>query len=404
MRPSLSAIALGLGVLLLAALLAITPAVQRWNGDIRLFEHYAGLTFSGHLGRTAFLSWYPPFSLVPLGLPLLAGSGPAYVFALAAEMAVVAGVGLLLLRRFGERLGAAAGAGAAYAALVLAMAVVVAWRYDIVASVAGLAALAALVSRRWTIAGVLIGISAGLKIYALLLVPLLVLWAWRYAGRTQAARMVVAVGVVGVVAVGAYLLFPGSSPFELLAFTSTRPLHVESLSGALIALVTSVGGGTVSLAYDSGSFNVVSPAAAPAIDVLRIAQPAVLAGTLFVAGLAIWRNAAARQLVVACAAVLLALIVTNRVLSPQYLLWLLPFAALAGGWARWLLAAALTVTALIFPWFYSSLIVGDSLPLALVAARNGLLVAAWVATLGVLASPSLARAGVGRAAPTVGHG
>ena len=402
--PIATAAGLTLAILLLATVLAFTPAVQRWNGDIRLFEHYAGLTFSGYLGQTAFLSWYPPFALVPLGLPLLAGTGPMYVLALAAEMSLVAGAGLLVLRRLGERLGASSASGATYAALTLALAVIVAWRYDILPAVVSLAALAWLASGWWLLAGAAVGAAAGLKIYAAVLVPVFVLWALRRAGPGAASQVAVGAGLAGLLAIGAYLLFPGASPFELLAFTAARPLHVESLPGSLIALLGSLGIGSMSLTWDSGSFNVITPGAGPAIDALRVAQPIILVVTLTVTGLAIARRVepSPQLLVIACAAILLALVVSNRVLSPQYMIWLIPFAALARGRLRWLLFGAMALTAIVFPWLYSALVDGQPLPLLLVVIRNALLLGAWVAAAGALASLSIGRRGIGQAVSTTG--
>ena len=203
---------------------------------------------------------------------------------------------------------------------------------------------------------------------------------------------------------GAYLLFPGSSPFELLAFTANRPLHVETLPGAAIALLAGLGVGTASLTYDSGSFNVIAPAAAPAIDALRIVQPLLLLGTLVISGAAIVRgeHPSPRVLVTACVASLLALIISNRVLSPQYLIWLLPFMALLAGRLRWLLVGAVALTAIVFPWLYSALIEGQPLPLLLVLLRNVLLVAAWVAAVGALGLPSVAHVRFGQPAANGG--
>jgi hypothetical protein len=365
---------------------ALTPAGQRWNGDVRLFEHYARLAFTGDLGRTAFLSWYPPLALGPLALPLVAGGGPGYVLAMAAEMAAAATAGWLLLATHAERLGGATRSAAAYAVLMLPMAVVVAWRYDVVPAVVSLAAVVALTSGAWLVAGVALGIAAGLKVYALVLAPLLGVWAWRAGGRRAGVRFAAGLAVVGAAALGLYLLFPGASPTELLAFTASRPVHVESLPGSLIAALASMGVGQAQLGYDAGAFNVSSPAAEAALVLLKVVQPPVLIGVVVLAGVVILRRPASRPriLLVACLAVLLSLVVTNRVISPQYLIWLFPFAALVGGWHRWLLGTAALLTAIVFPWLYSGVISLDPVPMLLILARNLVLLLAWVVSVTTL--------------------
>jgi len=87
---------------------------------------------------------------------------------------------------------------------------------------------------------------------------------------------------------------------------------------------------------------------------------------------------------VAFAAVLVA-VVTSRVLSPQYLVWLLGVAAVCltrrdtlMRRPAWLVLGAVSVTQLIFPLFYHSLRGGQIYSGLILLGRNGLLVAAAV--------------------------
>lgn len=386
LRSGLLVIGFGLGLIAALALLAQLPAVQRWNGDVQLYEHYARLAWSGRLGASPFFDWYPPPALVPLGLPLLAGAGPAYAFVFAAEMVVVASLGILLVSRVARRMGADERVTLLYAALVAVSSAVIAWRYDIVPAVLVLAAVSATISGRWALGGVSLGMAAGLKLYAAVLAPLYVLWAWRRGGSSAALRLAVGVAVVGLASVASYLLFPGASPFDPLAFTAARPVQLESIAGGAIGLAAALGIGDASVSFGFGSYNLDGPAADTAEAVLRIVQPIAVLGTLALSMVAIWRKPrpSERLLVTASLAVLLAMLVTHKVLSTQYLVWILPLVPLATGWVRGLLTAAVVLTAIVFPWLYSSLVALDAAPVALVFARNLLLVAGWVLTLGQL--------------------
>lgn len=378
-RPLLLALALAGGILAVSVVMATFPVVQRWSGDVRLYEHYASLALSGSIGNTPFLDWYPPLALVPLSIPLLVGTGPMYASALGAEMAMVAGAGALLLHRFGSRLGADGRAFPAYALLIVVATALFAWRYDAVPAIVVLGALVAVSTGHWAVAGAALGFATGLKLYAILLAPLFVLWAWRRGGANAGGRVAgFAVGA-GVLSAAAYLLFPGASPLDLLAFTAARPLHVESVPGAAIAFLASVGIGEAHLAFGSGSFNVVGPASDTAIGVLRLMQPLLLLVATVAGFAAIAREIRPSEilLITASLAVLLALLISNRVLSPQYLIWLLPLVPLVGGWLRGLLMAAILLTALVFPWLYSSLVALEPVPLLLVMVRNGVLIAAF---------------------------
>jgi hypothetical protein len=88
-------------------------------------------------------------------------------------------------------------------------------------------------------------------------------------------------------------------------------------------------------------------------------------------------------------AALLAFAALGKVLSPQFLSWLVPFAPLA--WVRGqralalLLAAAVLLTQLEFPARYMSLVSERTSTILLVAARNAVLLAALALTLARLA-------------------
>jgi hypothetical protein len=93
--------------------------------------------------------------------------------------------------------------------------------------------------------------------------------------------------------------------------------------------------------------------------------------------------------------------VTSRVISPQYLVWLVGLAAVClcfpGGGMRLpaaLVLAAVPVTTLEFPVCFAHVVAGDRLGMALLFLRNGLLAAASVG-----AARSLWRATVPRPAP-----
>jgi hypothetical protein len=377
------ALAVFAALVVAAAILALNPVAQRWSGDVPLLEAQARLVLTGRQDEAQFLSWYPPLALVPLGLPLLAGSGPIYAFALAVEMAAAAAVGAYAIARAGDASEPTSRHTLLYAALVLASAALVVWRYDILPAVLVLGAIWGATARHWVAPGIALGLAAGLKVFAVFLIPLFAVYAWRTGGRSPLARFLFAVAIVGLVSLGAYLVSPGATPLELLAFTANRPLQIESVVGSVMALLAALGISATQVAFGSFSFNLVGDAATAAPGALRLLQLPVLAGTLFLGSAAIWRSDRARDatLLVAVVSTLLALLVTNPVLSAQYVIWVLPLAPLLPGWVRWPLIGAIGLTALLFPWLYSGLVELEPLPAVVLVARNGLLLVAWIATL-----------------------
>jgi len=79
---------------------------------------------------------------------------------------------------------------------------------------------------------------------------------------------------------------------------------------------------------------------------------------------------------------ILAYVVGGKVLSPQYLVWLLPFVVASGTRReRWLFLACCLLTTAIFPWSFTGLCNFQGLPSALLVARNAGLVLLFAWTL-----------------------
>jgi hypothetical protein len=104
----------------------------------------------------------------------------------------------------------------------------------------------------------------------------------------------------------------------------------------------------------------------------------------------------------------LAFVALGKVLSPQYVIWLAPFAALC--WARGerlagaLIAAAVALTQVEFPRHYLDLVTGETWVVVVVALRNAALLAALAAILvsgrrAAAAARSRPRASAGTPAP-----
>src|SRR5262249_24230546 len=166
---------------------------------------------------------------------------------------------------------------------------------------------------------------------------------------------------------------------------TTRPLQIESLGSAILLALHHTVGLTVHWASSHGSQNLVGTGP----DAIGGAQTALQLAAL----LAVWwlhaRGPCGRdELVRASAAAVLAFVTFGKVLSPQYLIWLLPLIPLVRGRrglaASALLAVALVLTQIWFPYRYWRLALHqDAIATWLVFARHPVLVALVV----VLARP-----------------
>jgi hypothetical protein len=157
----------------------------------------------------------------------------------------------------------------------------------------------------------------------------------------------------------AYLPFAVLAPEGVLRSVGrqlSRPLQIESLGSAVALAAHDLFGTSVEVGSSHGSQNLVGAAPDVLAVALSIAQVAVLAW--------LWlRFARSRELpsplelAVNAAAALTAFVALGKVLSPQFLIWLVPVVVLARrASANAMLAAALVLTQLWFPFRYWDLV------------------------------------------------
>ncbi|HEX5565802.1 MAG TPA: glycosyltransferase 87 family protein [Streptomyces sp.] len=246
-------------------------------------------------------------------------------------------------------------------------------RYDLMVTAVAVAALLAL-PRRPRTAGALAAFGALLKVWpALLLVG---------TPRGRVTRAVWGTALVTGAALTAVFTAAMPGALDFLTHQRDRGTEVESL-GALVFHVARHFGweGRVLLNYGSVEF------LGPYVDVVSTVA-LVLSATAF--GWLLWWRlravewTASTSADAAFAAVLL-FTVTSRVISPQYMVWLVGLAAVCAvlrtgrqGLPALLVVAASGVTLLEFPLNFGSVVASDALGITLLVVRNGLLVAAAV--------------------------
>jgi hypothetical protein len=311
----------------------------------------------GHVPYRDFGLEYPPLAPLAFLLPGLVPHGWAPSVLALQAVALEASVGWLLWRRCGRD------AFLRYAVLSLLLFPFLSGGFDAVpmAAIAWSTALLADGDRRgWWVAavGTLAKLSPGAA------------WAW---ARTRPRTAIVALVVTGALALVPALL--ATSPDDsYLGYSAHRGTQVESVAATTGWLVAKLTGTTVGFAYRFRSWQVVG---GPGWTVPLWAGLAVL-------GLALLALRARRvdPWLAAFTAVVL-LLVGNKVLSPQFVTWAAPLAAVLGGrwWKGWLAVAGLTVAA------YAAADGGTSAFVGLCLLRNAVLVGVGVLALKQLLDP-----------------
>ncbi|MFL5955085.1 MAG: glycosyltransferase 87 family protein [Gaiellaceae bacterium] len=365
-----------IALVLLALSTAAVPAfgVEPEGGDLNVFYGYATKIVRGAVPYRDVKLEYPPGALAAIVTPAL-GSPSKHTYAARftwAMLALLAAAILLLAQR------PRAAFVVALAPLLLGPLAVK--RFDVLPMLLTLIALELALRRRYGWSGAALGLGTAVKLYPVLLLPLLLV----AAGRRALYGFVVACAAV-------VLPFFVLSPHGVIA-------SVHEQVGRHLQIETPL----ASLALLAHSFGIVSVGVLPEAHTYGLGGSsglalALLTTVLFLAALiAIWRRApelvrSREGLVLAWTATLCTAVVFGRVLSPQYLLWLLPFVPLVGLRATALFVAALVLTNVWYPVPYLDVVLhmerGD---IVLLVVRNLVLIA-LLALLLVRVEPRLQR-------------
>jgi hypothetical protein len=292
-----------------------------WLQDVVNYERWA-LFLTGHGEFPGGNGWqYPPgaglLMLVPRLVPV--GYGEAWV----GLMLVVDFAGFLLLARLARRSGKEGGVWIWLLGLPLLG--VLPWlRFDLVPTVIAIGALV-VIHRRPGWFGALLGLGAAIKVWPVLL--LVGEWDRRRLLRSALAAVAVIVTVLLVSAIA----FGNATHF--LSNGGGRGLQEEAVA-TIPWQVGRIFGDPYSREVHFGAWQIVAPGAATVGALLKLLTFAALVGA---AACWWWRNkeiragrselaedSVSRDLIFA---VVLAVIVTSPVLSPQYMVWLLGLAA-----------------------------------------------------------------------------
>lgn len=350
--------------------------------DTPVYQSYGQSMTAGDVPYRDFRPEYPPAALPAFVLPAIGHpSEDAYrhrfgwlMLGCGLAMVALMAVALWYLDAPPPRyFGALAFAGLA----PLALGSVVLTRFDLWPAAITAGALAALLAGRLRLGAALIALGFAAKLYPGLLLPLALAYAWRRLGRREA--LVCGAVFLAVVAV-LFLPFLALAPSGLvdsIAHQGSRPLQIESLGAALLLAAHQIFGLGLHMASSNGSQNLAGIGADSLAVVLSVLQG--------LAVIAIWfwfaRGPVTKErLVRAAAATVCAFIAFSKVLSPQFMIWLIPLVPLVRGRrglvASGLFAAALLLTQAWFPRRYWDLALNfGTTPSWLVVARDVVLVA-----------------------------
>lgn len=290
---------------------------------------------------------YPILTLIPFSLGLFAPVFWSQV-AFAIGMIVIAAIIYCVLVRYRSR--RAAIACAFY--LVIGCWATAAGRFDLFPSAMTLFAVICATRARWNWAFFFLAIATLLKFYPVLLLPPFLIACYQGTQKrwnSMAVWRPFGVFVLTCVLVmGVSFLLSIEGTVSPLGYFGDRPVQIESLASSILWLSSFMHTQQLQFAYTFGSLNVLSPHASLISTLMTVV---LLAGLLYTFWLQ-WRGKI--NLATAVLLTLLIIMITGKVFSPQYLIWVVPLIAYVGE-ADWRWVVTWGLIGLLTTWIYPAI-------------------------------------------------
>ena len=370
-------------------------------GDVGRYHEFADAILDGRLPYRDFYMEYPP-GAVPTFLAPTALTG-AVDYNLAFKLVVIlVGLGLLaalvaVLARLGTDARDTALAVGVVVVTPVALGAVVLNRYDLWPALFVLLALLALLAGRSSLGFGLLAVGCVVKVYPAVLLPVVCIHVLRTSGRRALVRgLAVFGGVAIVLAAPLALLAPGGFGYSVKT-QLVRQLQLESLAASALLAADKIGLYAARIVPGKpGSIDL--DGSVP--DLLGVLTTVALLLALGLVVVAYWRaSESAELLVLGVAASVTAFVTFSKVVSPQFLVWLVALVPLVERRLRplvaGLLVAILVLTQVEVVWEHP--LRAGGWPVWVLLGRNLLLVALFGLLVQALWSRPRAAVVAGRA-------
>ena len=373
----------------------VAVAVAGWMypsqpmGDVVLvYEPWATSALNGGPVVGVTQTWvYPQLALVPMllakmmSLPLVAtmGASGAYLVAWATLVTVLDALAFASLTGRSASSQCRAGAWFWVAALLL-LGPIAMYRIDAIA--VPLAVVGGLwLTRRPAVAAALLTIGAWVKIW-----PAALVFAAVVASRHRMRVLVTAAAVTAGILLALLLCGADSEIFGFLTAQTGRGLQIEAVAATPFLWAAAAGAASIEYSFEILTFQIVAPGAEPVAAALTPLMIVLVVAVTGVGAIKAMRGASFSRLFPPLAySLVLALIVMNKVGSPQFatwviapvILWFVLDRARAAVPSATVLALC-ALTCVVYPLTYDALLRADLLPVVILTVRNLLLVSALV--------------------------
>jgi uncharacterized membrane protein len=361
-----------------------TGALELWLAERML---------DGQIPYHDFSSEYPPLALLSFLLPgLIFDNTITYSWGFAFEFLLFDLLILLMLYDLASFFNIQPRTMlAVYTLIIIATGPILVCRYDLLPAMLVLGALWAFIKGKNKLAWAAIAMGFAAKLYPVIIIPFFMIYQLRHG---QFKRLVEGGAVfLGVTAlfILPWVVIDAPGYLESWTYHLERGLHSESTYGTALLAGQVLGITSMEGILNYGSWNLISPLA----DSLAKVSFYISAVSLIaVYGLFAWNSRrdvnesgekalsrpAAITLIQYTTLAVIVFMVTNKVFSAQYMVWLCPLLPLVIGEKRYLVAGLFLVAAVftqyVYPYDYGGFERGQALPVFALFFRNLLLIAA----------------------------
>jgi uncharacterized membrane protein len=351
------------------------------HSSTALYLEYASRIWNGHLPYQDFPLEYPPFSLVFFLVPRLFASGlSAYAGAFQIEVLIYDLLGLYILYRIAQNKDIPPWKMlAVYSAAVLAIGPIFFESYDIFSAILTLLSVFFFCGNKHRWAWVFLALGFMTKFYPAVIAPIYIFYYLRDRSYKRIWEgLTIFAGVCLVILLPFLVTAPGSIG-NLVNTHSARPLQLETTYSSVLLIIDKVTNNSPEIVYSYGSKNIMNPPADTLAAVSWLVMVLLLLAAYWLICRSIKSNTTSSPETGMYALLVIGvLLVSGKILSPQFLIWLLPLLPLVGDKKGILLTAFFIVigglTYYIYPAHYQGLENNESMVIAALFIRNLLLI------------------------------
>ncbi|MDD3735513.1 MAG: glycosyltransferase 87 family protein [Candidatus Pacebacteria bacterium] len=353
------------------------------ESDVKLYFSYAQKIFDGQIPYKDFNVVYPPLSLIFFILPyFFAKNFSSYRFAFGLETIIIFILTIWIISEFAKKINKnSIKTIIEFLIILFPISLLVIERYDIFPSFLVLLSFYLFYSKKYYLSAFTFACSFLTKLYPIIFLPFL----FFYLLKKENTKIGINFGLTFVFSILAILspffllsVGPSESYFYSFTYHLNRSLHIESFWGSLILLLqkTNLKIFQTKTIYPYGSWDLSSPLAD---NLSKISTPIIL---IFLILLLYYflkedfnEENSFEKLLRYNITSLLVFVSFNKVLSPQFLIWIIPlFVILSSKKEKFVLFLATLPTLIIYPIIYKNILEKSPFAISILFLRNILLV------------------------------